>query len=86
MQEKKVKKISEMNVHAAEGVQNGSNASSSTAAPRGYLPNGGCSEKVYNQLSNELSSPFGGFEEREVPGSRSFFTEIIASISDQDVI
>ncbi|WOL20375.1 serine/threonine protein phosphatase [Canna indica] len=120
------KKISEMNVHAAEGVRNGSNASSSTTTPRGYLPNSGCSEKVYNQLSNELSFPPGGFpslrlplvvtsqetnlvarcrrtyahahdyhinsisnnrfEKREVPGSRSFSTEIITSISDQDVI
>ncbi|WOL14137.1 hypothetical protein Cni_G22917 [Canna indica] len=67
VQEKKVKKISEMNVHASEGVRNGSNASSSTTAPRGYLPNGGCSEKFYNQLSNELSFPPGGFPSLRLP-------------------
>ncbi|WOL00404.1 serine/threonine protein phosphatase [Canna indica] len=49
------------------GVRNGSNASSSTTAPRGYLPNGGCSEKVYNQLSNELSFPPGGFPSLRLP-------------------
>jgi hypothetical protein len=39
-----------------------------------------CIAKVF--LGSELTAPANRFEEHEAPGSRSFFTEIIASISD----
>ncbi|CAL9773113.1 unnamed protein product [Musa acuminata subsp. burmannicoides] len=57
VQERKVKKISEMNVDASIAEQNGNIASSSMNCPGGYLPNGGCSERPYNHLNNELSFP-----------------------------
>ncbi|KAI0494197.1 hypothetical protein KFK09_024328 [Dendrobium nobile] len=164
VQEKKVKRISEMNVDPSQAAGNGNISSSNTSSPRVYLPNGACSEVPYKNLSHDINIPPGGFptlrlpvvvpsqetsllarcrrvythahdyhinsisnnrfvitsaefhpmqcntlayssskgsirlidlrqsalcdnhsklfEERETPGSRSFFTEIIASISD----
>ncbi|CAN0877992.1 Serine/threonine protein phosphatase 2A 55 kDa regulatory subunit B beta isoform [Linum grandiflorum] len=65
VQEKKVKKISEMNVEKAVG--NGSVASSSnssTAKP--YLANGG-SDRLQNSLSNDFNIPAGGFPSLRLP-------------------
>ncbi|KAK2983831.1 hypothetical protein RJ640_008507 [Escallonia rubra] len=130
VQEKKVKKISEMNVDPSKAVGNGSFSSSSISSSlKSSLSNGGYSDRSCTLLNNDLSLPPGGisslrlpvtctlvgckvtsnetslvarcrrvyahahdyhinsisnnrFEEQEAPGSRSFFTEIIASISD----
>ncbi|CAL9182955.1 unnamed protein product [Musa hybrid cultivar] len=67
VQEKKVKKISEMNVDASRAVQNDNIASSSTISPRGYLPNGRCPERPHGQLNNDLSMPPGGFPSLRLP-------------------
>lgn len=64
MQEKKVKKIAEMNIHASE---NGSIASSSSSTSTSYLPNGACAEIPHNHLSNDLSYPSGGSASLRLP-------------------
>ncbi|RZR80746.1 hypothetical protein BHM03_00006821 [Ensete ventricosum] len=65
--EKKVKKISEMNMGASEAVRHDSIASSSMTSPQRDLPNGGCSEGPYNRSSNDLSFPPGGFPSLRLP-------------------
>lgn len=67
VQEKKVKRISEMNVDSLQTAGNGSVASSSTASPRASLPNGGYSERPYSYLSNDASFPPGGFPSLRLP-------------------
>ncbi|XP_038987582.1 serine/threonine protein phosphatase 2A 55 kDa regulatory subunit B beta isoform-like isoform X3 [Phoenix dactylifera] len=64
VQEKKVKRISKMNLDPSQAAANGSIASSSTASPRVCLPNGGCS---YNYMSNDFSFPPGGFPSLRLP-------------------
>ncbi|CAN0877993.1 Serine/threonine protein phosphatase 2A 55 kDa regulatory subunit B beta isoform [Linum grandiflorum] len=76
VQEKKVKKISEMNVEKAVG--NGSVASSSnssTAKP--YLANGG-SDRLQNSLSNDFNIPAGGFPSLRLPVVTSAETSLVA--------
>ncbi|KAK8931296.1 Serine/threonine protein phosphatase 2A 55 kDa regulatory subunit B beta isoform [Platanthera zijinensis] len=65
VQEKKVKKISEMNVDPSQAARNG--PSSSTSCPRVFLPNGGCSGGPYNNLSYEFNFPPGGFPTLRLP-------------------
>lgn len=68
VQEKKVKRISEMNVDPSQTVGNGHNISSSNAAsPRVYLPNGVCSEVPYKNLSHNINFPPGGFPTLHLP-------------------
>ena len=52
VQEKKIKKISSMNVDASKAVGNGCIASSSSSTP--HLPNGGSCDGLYNHPSNDL--------------------------------
>ncbi|KAG7036440.1 Serine/threonine protein phosphatase 2A 55 kDa regulatory subunit B beta isoform [Cucurbita argyrosperma subsp. argyrosperma] len=52
VQEKKIKKISSMNVDASKAVGNGCIASSSSSTP--HLPNGGSCDALYNHPSNDL--------------------------------
>ncbi|KAJ6812826.1 serine/threonine protein phosphatase 2A 55 kDa regulatory subunit B beta isoform-like isoform X1 [Iris pallida] len=65
--EKKVKRVSEVNVEPSQGAGNCTIASPSTSSPGVYLPNGGSSEKPYNSLSNNLSFPPGGFPSLRLP-------------------
>ncbi|KAJ0008350.1 hypothetical protein Pint_28807 [Pistacia integerrima] len=68
VQEKKVKKISDMNLDPLKAVANGSVASSSNASsPKPYLANGGCVDKSYSSLSNEFSIPLGGIPSLRLP-------------------
>ncbi|CAN6456972.1 unnamed protein product [Victoria cruziana] len=69
VQEKKVKKICDMNVDPSIAVGNGSLAGSSTSSPsrKMYLPNGGCSEGPYNFLNNDLVFPVGGIPSLRLP-------------------
>ncbi|XP_031257823.1 serine/threonine protein phosphatase 2A 55 kDa regulatory subunit B beta isoform-like [Pistacia vera] len=68
VQEKKVKKISDMNLDPLKAVANGSVASSSNASsPKPYLANGGCLDKSYSSLSNEFSIPPGGIPSLRLP-------------------
>jgi serine/threonine-protein phosphatase 2A regulatory subunit B len=66
VQEKKVKKISEMNVDPSKAVGNGGVASSSNSSiGKQYLANGG--DKSHNLPSNDLSISPGGFPSLRLP-------------------
>ncbi|KAG4945108.1 hypothetical protein AAZX31_15G022300 [Glycine max] len=67
VQEKKVKKISEMNVDPSKSMGNGSIASSSnSSSSRPYLVNGGSPDR-YNYISNDFSFPPGGLPSLRLP-------------------
>ncbi|GFZ04245.1 protein phosphatase 2A, regulatory subunit PR55 [Actinidia rufa] len=56
VQEKKVKKISDMNMDASKAVGNGGVASSSiSSSPRPYVANGANPDKSHNYMSNDFS-------------------------------
>ncbi|CAI0462181.1 unnamed protein product [Linum tenue] len=57
VQEKKVKKISEMNV----------DPSKASSAPKPYLANGGCTDRLHNSPGNDFSIPAGGFPSLRLP-------------------
>ncbi|XP_072983417.1 serine/threonine protein phosphatase 2A 55 kDa regulatory subunit B beta isoform-like isoform X2 [Typha latifolia] len=78
VQEKKVKQITTMNADASQTVGNGSIASSSAISPRVYLPNGGCSERPDNYLSNDFSFPPGGFPSLHLPVVASQETNFVS--------
>ncbi|OAY53131.1 serine/threonine protein phosphatase 2A 55 kDa regulatory subunit B beta isoform isoform X1 [Manihot esculenta] len=68
VQEKKVKKISDMNVDPSKAVGNGSVASSSNSnSAKPYLANGGWPEKSYGYPSNDLTFPPGGISSLRLP-------------------
>ncbi|CAN1286704.1 Serine/threonine protein phosphatase 2A 55 kDa regulatory subunit B beta isoform [Linum perenne] len=74
VQEKKVKKISEMNVEPSKAVGNGSIASSSnSSAPKPYLANGST-----DRLSNDFAIPAGGFPSLRLPVVTSAETSLVA--------
>ncbi|KAL6888219.1 hypothetical protein ACP4OV_009245 [Aristida adscensionis] len=66
VQEKKVKRVSVMNLDTSQSSDNGSTSTSSTSSSRALLPNGGCSEKLYNP-NNNLSFPPGGCASLRLP-------------------
>ncbi|GAV60519.1 hypothetical protein CFOL_v3_04049 [Cephalotus follicularis] len=67
VQEKKAKKISEMNVDHSKGLGNGNIATSSTSSSlKSYLANGG-PDRSYNCGSYELSFPAGGIPSLRLP-------------------
>ncbi|KAH0982454.1 hypothetical protein GBA52_009631 [Prunus armeniaca] len=68
VQEKKVKKISEMNVDPSKAVGNGNLASSSNlGSSKTHLANGGCSDRSFSCLSNDISFPPGGIPSLRLP-------------------
>ncbi|CAL5327859.1 unnamed protein product [Camellia sinensis] len=68
VQEKKVKKISDMNIDPSKAVGNGGIASSSvSSSPRSYLANGGYTDRSCNNLSNDFSFPPGGIPSLRLP-------------------
>jgi len=68
VQEKKVKKISEMNLDPSKAVGNGCFPSSSaSSSPRPHTANGGYADKSYNYLGNDLSFPLGGSQSLRLP-------------------
>ncbi|KAL7191198.1 hypothetical protein ACSBR2_023298 [Camellia fascicularis] len=68
VQEKKVKKISDMNIDPSKAVGNGGVASSSvSSSPRSYLANGGYTDRSCNNLSNDFSFPPGGIPSLRLP-------------------
>ncbi|PKA66675.1 Serine/threonine protein phosphatase 2A 55 kDa regulatory subunit B beta isoform [Apostasia shenzhenica] len=77
VQEKKVKRISEMNVDPSQSAGN-CITSSSTASPRAHLPNGGCLEGSYKLLSGDFNFPPGGFPSLHLPVVASQETSLIA--------
>ncbi|MQL72362.1 hypothetical protein Taro_004705 [Colocasia esculenta] len=79
VQEKKVKRVSEMNVNGSPSLGNGSLASTSASADsRAYLPNGGYAERPHNHLSNDFSFPPGGFPSLHLPVVASTETNLVA--------
>ncbi|KAM7471813.1 hypothetical protein LguiA_009996 [Lonicera macranthoides] len=67
VQEKKVKKISDMNIDPSKAVGNGSVTSSSgSSSHKSYLANGG-QDRAYTSLSNDLSFPPGGVSSLRLP-------------------
>ncbi|KAK9149452.1 hypothetical protein Scep_008209 [Stephania cephalantha] len=79
VQEKKVKKICDMNVDSSSSAGNGSIAGSSTSpSPKLCRANGGSSEKAYNCLSNEFQFPPGGIQSLRLPVVTSHETNLVA--------
>ncbi|XP_057976936.1 serine/threonine protein phosphatase 2A 55 kDa regulatory subunit B beta isoform isoform X4 [Malania oleifera] len=79
VQEKKVKKISEMNVDPSKSVGNGSVSSSSVStSPRAHLANGGCPDRSYSYLSNDFAFPTGGVQSLRLPVVTSQETSLVA--------
>ncbi|KAK4481994.1 hypothetical protein RD792_012910 [Penstemon davidsonii] len=79
VQEKKVKKISEMNVDPSKAAGNGSVASSSiSSTPKQYLANGGYPDRSYNGLSNDLSVLPGGISSLRLPVVTCSDTSLVA--------
>ncbi|KAG5537844.1 hypothetical protein RHGRI_025070 [Rhododendron griersonianum] len=79
VQEKKVKKISEMNVDPSKAVGNGCVPSSSVSSTtRPYTANGGYPDELYNYLSNDLSFPPGGSQSLRLPMVTSHETSLVA--------
>ncbi|KAG4154435.1 hypothetical protein ERO13_D03G056900v2 [Gossypium hirsutum] len=68
VQEKKVKKISDMNLDPSKAVGNGSIASSSnSSSPKPCLANGSSLGGSYNYLSHDFSFPPGGLPSLHLP-------------------
>ncbi|KAK8664332.1 hypothetical protein V6N13_084126 [Hibiscus sabdariffa] len=68
VQEKKLKKISEMNLDPPKAVGNGSMACSSNSnSPIPCLANGGSPDRSYNYLDNDFSFPPGGLPSLRLP-------------------
>ncbi|XP_050232692.1 serine/threonine protein phosphatase 2A 55 kDa regulatory subunit B beta isoform isoform X2 [Mercurialis annua] len=79
VQEKKVKKISEMNVDPSKAVGNGSIASSSNSnSAKPYLANGGLPEKLCSYPSNDFTVPPGGVPSLHLPVVTSGETSLMA--------
>ncbi|KAG9456566.1 hypothetical protein H6P81_001074 [Aristolochia fimbriata] len=79
VQEKKVKRISEMNLDPSQVVGNGNIAGSSAlGSSKIFVPNGGCSERPYNCLSNDFSFPPGGIPSLRLPVVSSHETSPVA--------
>nr|XP_011463333.1 PREDICTED: serine/threonine protein phosphatase 2A 55 kDa regulatory subunit B beta isoform isoform X1 [Fragaria vesca subsp. vesca] len=77
VQEKKVKKVSEMNVDPSKTVANGSVASSSSlSSPKTHLANGAC--QSFSSLSNDISFPPGGIPLLRLPQVTSHETSLVA--------
>uniref|UniRef100_A0A3Q7JAZ7 Serine/threonine-protein phosphatase 2A 55 kDa regulatory subunit B n=1 Tax=Solanum lycopersicum TaxID=4081 RepID=A0A3Q7JAZ7_SOLLC len=85
VQEKKVKKISEMNIDPSKVAGNGSIASSSLcSSPKQCLANGGCGDKAYSSLSNDLSFPPEGIPSLRLPMVVVLLTYYIMFVYDAD--
>ncbi|XP_075490098.1 serine/threonine protein phosphatase 2A 55 kDa regulatory subunit B beta isoform-like isoform X2 [Primulina tabacum] len=79
VQEKKIKKISDMNVDPSKLAGNHTVASSSvTSNPKLHLANGGSPDRFYNHLSNDLSFPPGGISSLRLPVVTCSETSLVA--------
>ncbi|XP_042482822.1 serine/threonine protein phosphatase 2A 55 kDa regulatory subunit B beta isoform-like isoform X2 [Macadamia integrifolia] len=79
VQEKKVKKICDMNVDSSRAAGNGSIAGSSiSTTQKPYLANGGCLDKSCSYLSNNFSFPPGGIPSLHLPVVASNETSLVA--------
>ncbi|XP_031386100.1 serine/threonine protein phosphatase 2A 55 kDa regulatory subunit B beta isoform-like isoform X3 [Punica granatum] len=78
VQEKKIKKISQMNVDPSKALRNGSLASSSSSSNTKHLENGGSPERSFSFLSNDFSFPSGGIPSLHLPAVTSHETSLVA--------
>ncbi|KAG8497131.1 hypothetical protein CXB51_008383 [Gossypium anomalum] len=79
VQEKKVKKISDMNLDPSKAVGNGSIASSSNSSSlKPCLANGSSLDGSYNNLSHDFSFPPGGLPSLHLPVVTSQETNLVA--------
>ncbi|KAJ4831193.1 Serine/threonine protein phosphatase 2A 55 kDa regulatory subunit B beta isoform [Turnera subulata] len=79
VQEKKVKKVSEMNVDPSKSLGNGSVASSSNSSgAKPYLANGGCLDRSCSSLSSDFAIPPGGIPSLRLPVVTSNETSLVA--------
>ncbi|CAO2814689.1 unnamed protein product [Amaranthus hypochondriacus] len=79
VQEKKVKKISDMNMDTSKGAGNGSVASSSiSSSSKQHLENGGYPDKSSSSLNNDLSFPPGGISSLRLPVVTTHETSLLA--------
>ncbi|KAK4349873.1 hypothetical protein RND71_029186 [Anisodus tanguticus] len=79
VQEKKVKKVSDMNIDPSRAVGKASVASSSvSSSPKQCLANGSYADRSFNCLSNDLSFPPGGFSALRLPVVTSNETSLVA--------
>jgi serine/threonine-protein phosphatase 2A regulatory subunit B len=68
VQEKKIKKVSDMNLDPSKAFGNGSVASSSNSvSPKAHLANGAYPSRLYGYQSSELSFPPGGIPSLRLP-------------------
>ncbi|XP_062154651.1 serine/threonine protein phosphatase 2A 55 kDa regulatory subunit B beta isoform isoform X1 [Alnus glutinosa] len=68
VQEKKIKKVSDMNLDPSKALGNGSVASSSNSvSPKAHLANGGYPSRLYGYLSSDFSFPPGGIPSLRLP-------------------
>ncbi|KAF5189195.1 Serine/threonine-protein phosphatase 2A regulatory subunit B [Thalictrum thalictroides] len=80
VQEKKVKKICDMNVDPSKNVGNCSVAgTSNSTSQKQYLANGGCPERYYDHLNKEFSFPREGIPSLHLPTVASHETGLAAS-------
>ncbi|XP_078438954.1 serine/threonine protein phosphatase 2A 55 kDa regulatory subunit B beta isoform-like isoform X2 [Wolffia australiana] len=68
VQERKVKRVSEMNLKGSQSLGNGSISSlGASPNPKASLLNGVCTERRYHYLSEDFSFPPGGFPSLRLP-------------------
>lgn len=67
VQEKKVKKVCDVNVDPLKTVGNGPVPDCTPTSSKPYLANGECKERPANYLSNDPSFPSGGFPSLHLP-------------------
>ncbi|XP_047334407.1 serine/threonine protein phosphatase 2A 55 kDa regulatory subunit B beta isoform-like [Impatiens glandulifera] len=79
VQEKKIKKISEMNIDPSTTVGNNSVASSSiSSSTKPNTANGVCLDRSYNNPSNDFSIPLGGISSLHLPVVKCHDTSLVA--------
>ncbi|TVU07911.1 hypothetical protein EJB05_41288 [Eragrostis curvula] len=77
VQDKKVKRVSVMNLDTSQSVGSSTTANASTSSSQAPLPNGGCSEKL-TCLSTDFSFPPGGYPSLRLPVVTSLETNPVA--------
>lgn len=67
IQEKKVKKVCEMNVDPAKAMGNGPVVGCVSTSSKSYLANGGCKERSISYTTNDTSFPSEGYPSLKLP-------------------
>lgn len=82
VQEKKIKKICDINTDSSRPQGNGSDASSSNSnSTNSCFTNGGLPDKVNNFLSNDYSFPPGGIPSLQLPAVVDSTRHFVLSLS-----